>query len=282
MIGGNLSIFNQQQQPMILTEDGQLVSGDYAIGKGIDAGTGTRGTSIFNGTLNIPLTNTSPPKAPEVKSVADFYSPGGIFSNDKKPGSAQAKAAHVIREKYDASLGIARPIEQQIISDLYDPNELSRQVFESRGLIQRGFNTGRNAAEDYRSRYGDIRTPEEIAFEERKSQIRQALAEADASTQTREIVGERDFNTSVDLTRIGRGMAATAQQGLTSAASAEASREASNEAAKSADRSSTVGNTLAGAGLGYALAGAQAGGISGPAGAAIGAGIGLVSSLLIR
>jgi len=210
----------------------------------------------------------------DVHRVAD---PGGLYSGkDPKLFSSESasansstddKAAAIIREKYDEYLSLGKPIEQQILADLFNPEEMNRQVMESRGLVSAGFESGRNATADFRQRFGNTRTAQEEQFESRRSQIRQALAETETADGVRGMVFDRDVNTAVDLTRIGRGMSSSAQAGMVSAAGKAAEREVANDAAKRADRQSTIGMGVAGATTGFM--------VGGPVGAAVGGVIGI-------
>lgn len=195
------------------------------------------------------------------------------MASDPNNMSPDDKAAAIIREKYDEYLSLGKPIEQQILADLFNPEEMNRQVMESRGLVSAGFESGRNATADFRQRFGDTRTAQEEQFESRRSQIRQALAETETADGVRGMVFDRDVNTAVDLTRIGRGMSSSAQAGMVSAAGKAAEREVANDAAKRADRQSTVGLGVAGA-----TTGAMVG--LGPVGAIVGGAIGLGLGML--
>jgi len=190
-----------------------------------------------------------------------------------KKDIADNQAAQIIREKYDYYLNLGKPLEDQIIGELFNPEEMNRQVMEAKGLVSGGFESGRNASADFRSRYGDSRTDQERQFEDRRSQIRQALAETSTADGVRGMVFDRDVNTATDMTRLGRGMSSSAQSGMIAAAGASAQREVVYEQAKAQDRASTVGLAASGAGTGF-MVGGPVGAI---VGGAIGLGIGMMS-----
>jgi hypothetical protein len=191
-------------------------------------------------------------------------------------GKTDRAAAEVTREKYDYYRDMISPVEDQVLGNLFSPEEMTRQVMQSRGYVASGFEAGRNATTDMRERYGDGRTAEETAFEKRRSELRQALAETGTADQVRGMAFERDINTATGLTRLGRGMSSSATAGLTSAAASEAQRDAYNQQQESAQKSGQVGMAVGGAATGAYL-GATYGMAGGPIGMAVGAVVGGVA-----
>jgi len=185
--------------------------------------------------------------------------------------TADSLAADLIREKYDYYLNLGQPIEDTIISELFSPEEMTRQVMEAKGYVQGGFEAGRAGTADYRSRYGTVASAQDLKLEERRSQIREELAKQEAGDTVRGMVSDRDMNTAMAMSKIGQGMAANAQAGLTSAANTQAQLDAYNEQVKASNTANTIGLIGSGAGVGFM--------VGGPVGAGVGALVGAGMSL---
>jgi hypothetical protein len=181
--------------------------------------------------------------------------------------SEDRQAAALTREKYQFYLDTAGPVEDQVFGDLFSTGAINRQIAEAKGMVTSGFQAGRNSTADFRQRYGDMRSEEEKAFEDRRSQIREALAQGETSDNVRAMGFERDVNTSVDMARLGRGMASSAEQGMLDAARRRNERDATNDQIAQGKNNTIAGSAMTGVATGAT--------VGGPWGAVIGGAIGL-------
>jgi hypothetical protein len=78
---------------------------------------------------------------------------------------------------------------------------------------------------------------------------------------------ERDVNTSVDMARLGRGMASSAEQGMLDAARRRNERDATNDQIAQGKNNTIAGSAMTGVATGAT--------VGGPWGAVIGGAIGL-------
>ena len=55
----------------------------------------------------------------------------------------EQQAANIIRERQERAEELGGPVEDQVLGELFDPEAMRRQVLESRGIVRRGFASGR-------------------------------------------------------------------------------------------------------------------------------------------
>jgi len=193
----------------------------------------------------------APPQGGPVYGDPTYVAPTGFRpSTVKKNKSSDGFSTETIaREKFDRFEEFYKPIEDEYIAGLFNPEAREEEVDTQVGLVRGQFDNANKAAGQTYARYGQP-TGDMADFNKRKQEIEQMLGETATANRTRGLVYDRDMTGAQSMSAMARGLSGQASSSLSAAEGMAADRHNAYDNAKANHKQSIYG--AVGTGLGIA------------------------------
>jgi len=162
---------------------------------------------------------------------------------------AQDKSAAVSREMYDYYKTNFAPLEDQVISEMNNPNLIPNAVNAARGITTRAVDASNNASDVGLSRYGVNRNKGRDTSIRRGRNLNKGLSLVTASNEARRATDDYKTKVLEGVGSLGRQTAGDAVQGFGLAANLESRRNNTNRQIAAQNEQATYGSIGTGVGI---------------------------------
>jgi hypothetical protein len=149
-------------------------------------------------------------------------------------------ALTISREKFDRFNEFYRPIEDEYMAGLFDPQRREQQVGEAVDVTRSAFDQQARAQNQTMARYG--RPQGDISdFMQRRRRIEQALAETSNANRARGLSDDRDLMGAQQISAMSRGLSGQVSSAANQAGQMQSARNNAYDQAKAQYNSDLMG-----------------------------------------